>query len=196
MTSHLLATRPTLAIEEDDRWWLRDLDLDLLWECFLDDGSECAASIVGRLVMGSKLPPGLADREMRGHPIMPFARTALSLFPLQDRAASDAVVNCMIPEACDVSSSRRRKRDANSWPKIIRVKADSCCAVFVITRSFACENLEKVNWEVIENIPERVWKNLKLLILGIYSAIRGRRGSRFRDAREVHQGISFLSFRG
>lgn len=39
-----------------------ELSLDLV----RDDGSEFAASIVGRCDIGSKLVPGLADRDIRG----------------------------------------------------------------------------------------------------------------------------------
>jgi len=65
------------AIEEEERTWLRDLDLDLLSERGLDGGSGLEASMVGRFDRGNKLPPGLADREMRGHPMTLILRTGL-----------------------------------------------------------------------------------------------------------------------
>lgn len=55
-------------MDEDDRACLL-LDLDLSMDIRLVDGSELGAATVGRLVMGSKEAPGLADRDMRGHAI-------------------------------------------------------------------------------------------------------------------------------
>ncbi len=70
-------------MDEEDLWWLRDLDLALFWDRGLEGGSEFAASIVGRLVNGSKFPTGLAEREMRGHTM-----TSIPLFyALLERAA-------------------------------------------------------------------------------------------------------------
>jgi hypothetical protein len=45
------------------------LDLDLSLDLGRDGGSELAACIVGRLVNGSMVPPGLADRDIRGQAI-------------------------------------------------------------------------------------------------------------------------------
>jgi hypothetical protein len=56
---------PTFATDDGDRACpLLDLDLALDRGC--DGGSELAALMVGRFANGSKLPPGLADRDMRG----------------------------------------------------------------------------------------------------------------------------------
>lgn len=52
-------------MDEDDRACLF-LDLDLSSDLRLVGGSELGAATTGRLVIGSKEAPGLADRDMRG----------------------------------------------------------------------------------------------------------------------------------
>ena len=66
MACYLYRSIQTFAIEDVDLVCpFLDLDLDL----GRDGGSELGGCIVGRLVMGNIVPPGLADRDIRGHAI-------------------------------------------------------------------------------------------------------------------------------
>jgi hypothetical protein len=81
MCAILFTSYQTFAIEDVVLVCLL-LDLDLSIDLGREGGSEWAACIVGKLVMGSIVPPGLADRDIRGQAIVPrcaqFTRTIAS----------------------------------------------------------------------------------------------------------------------
>lgn len=83
----MVGCRLTFAMDEVDRECpFRDLLLDL----GLEGGSEFAACMVGMLVIGI-VPPGLADRDIRGHGIMPI----YPFYSLIDAPYCDQQVNAV-----------------------------------------------------------------------------------------------------